>query len=67
MSKFDRYKVKSEEEIFPHKHCKKCGEIIEEAYTYCANCYSSLKAKKQKKWYQFWKRKSKDLNSEESK
>ncbi|MFX0009889.1 MAG: hypothetical protein ACFE9R_06220 [Candidatus Hermodarchaeota archaeon] len=43
MSKYDRYKKSSEGYIYPHKHCKKCGQMIEEAFTYCPDCYIKMK------------------------
>ncbi|MEJ2277426.1 MAG: hypothetical protein P8Y70_06710 [Candidatus Lokiarchaeota archaeon] len=48
MSKFERYN-KNEQYIYPHKHCKKCGDMIKEAYTYCPNCYQELKNRESKK------------------
>ena len=51
MSKFERYKKKSEPYIYPHKHCKKCGEMIKETFTYCSECYEQLKQKKERKWF----------------
>ncbi|MFX1555750.1 MAG: DUF2116 family Zn-ribbon domain-containing protein [Promethearchaeota archaeon] len=45
--------------MYPHKHCKKCGQMIEEAYNYCSDCYNALKEKKKRKWFKF-KRKAKD-------
>jgi len=56
LSKYERYKKKSEEYIYPHKHCKKCDQIIEEGNTYCSDCYMKLQEKKKK--YK-WKRKKK--------
>ena len=49
MSKFERYKKSGEEYIFPHKHCKKCGKMIEESLTYCPECYKAMKERKKKK------------------
>ncbi|MFX0038428.1 MAG: DUF2116 family Zn-ribbon domain-containing protein [Promethearchaeota archaeon] len=57
MSKFERYKKKVETYIYPHKHCKKCGEMITEGLTYCNECYTSLKEKKKRR---FFRRKKKD-------
>ena len=51
MSKFERYKKKTETYIYPHKHCKKCGETIEEALSYCSECYQALKEKKKRKLF----------------
>ncbi|MFW9894861.1 MAG: DUF2116 family Zn-ribbon domain-containing protein [Candidatus Thorarchaeota archaeon] len=51
MSKFERYKKKAEPYIYPHKHCKECGEMITEAYTYCPECYKKLKEKKRRKFF----------------
>ncbi len=63
MSKFDRYKKQQGEQyIYPHKHCSKCGEMIEEALTYCAKCYEQLKQKKKKRRFG---RKSKPQESSE--
>ncbi len=59
MSKFERYRKQIEEDIYPHKHCKRCGEMIEEAYTYCSDCYDKLKQKKEKKWYKRLRRSKK--------
>jgi predicted nucleic acid-binding Zn ribbon protein len=55
MSKYDRYKKSSEDYIYPHKHCKKCGEMIEEAFTYCPDCYKKMK-------FSLFKRKNKQTN-----
>lgn len=64
MSKFERYQKRVEEDIYPHKHCKRCGEMIEEAYNYCSNCYEEMKRKKKKKWYKrFKKSKESELDS----
>ncbi|MFW9772979.1 MAG: DUF2116 family Zn-ribbon domain-containing protein [Candidatus Thorarchaeota archaeon] len=60
MSKFERYKKQAEEYIYPHKHCKKCGQLIEEAYSYCSDCYSKLKEKKKRKLFSFLKKKRKN-------
>ncbi len=49
MSKFDRYKKKTESYIYPHKHCQKCGQIIKELDNYCTDCYKLLKERKKKK------------------
>ncbi|MFX1377777.1 MAG: DUF2116 family Zn-ribbon domain-containing protein [Promethearchaeota archaeon] len=57
MSKFERYSKKAEIYIYPHKHCKKCGEMITEAFTYCDKCYTSLKEKKKRRLF---RRKSKE-------
>ena len=35
--------------MYPHKHCKQCGQMIEESLTYCDECYQKLKEKKKKK------------------
>lgn len=51
MSKFERYKKKTETYIDPHKHCKKCGEMIAEAFSYCQECYKTLKEKKKRKLF----------------
>ncbi|MFX1303295.1 MAG: DUF2116 family Zn-ribbon domain-containing protein [Promethearchaeota archaeon] len=51
MSKFERYKQKADVYIYPHKHCKKCGEMISEAHSYCAECYKNLKEKKKRRWF----------------
>jgi len=61
LSKYERYKKKSEEYIYPHKHCKKCGQIIEEGITYCSDCYKKLQEKK--KWYK-WEKKKKTKESD---
>jgi predicted nucleic acid-binding Zn ribbon protein len=50
LSKFDRYKKQAGTQyIYPHKHCTKCGEMIEESMTYCPQCYQLMKQKKSKK------------------
>ncbi len=49
MSKFERYKKKADTYIYPHKHCKNCGEMISEAFSYCFECYQKLQEKKKKK------------------
>ena len=50
MSKFERYKRKGESYyVYPHKHCQKCGQMIEESVNYCSECYKVLKEKKEKK------------------
>ncbi|MBD3193667.1 MAG: hypothetical protein GF317_01325 [Candidatus Lokiarchaeota archaeon] len=51
MSKFDRYKKKTESYVYPHKHCKRCGDMIKESFTYCPDCYNELKTKKEKKGF----------------
>ena len=58
MSKFERYKKKAETYIYPHKHCKKCGEMVSEAFTYCPECYETLKAKKKRR---IFKKKDKEV------
>jgi predicted nucleic acid-binding Zn ribbon protein len=50
LSKFERYK-KTEQYIYPHKHCKRCGEMIKEAYTYCPSCYQEIQEKTKKKGF----------------
>lgn len=60
MSKFDRHKKGEEEYVFPHKHCAKCGEMIEEAYSYCSDCYRELKEQKNKKKKFNWFRKRRE-------
>lgn len=60
MSKFERYKKQSEEYIYPHKHCKKCGQLIEESFSYCSDCYAKLQEKKKRKLFSFLKRKKKE-------
>ncbi len=49
MSKFERYKTKVETYIYPHKHCKNCGEMIAEAFSFCTECYKKTKEKKKSK------------------
>ncbi|MFX1321235.1 MAG: DUF2116 family Zn-ribbon domain-containing protein [Promethearchaeota archaeon] len=56
MSKFDRYKKKAEVYVDPHKHCKKCGQMIDEGISYCPECYQAMKNKKRKK--RFWRKKT---------
>ncbi|MGB5911056.1 MAG: DUF2116 family Zn-ribbon domain-containing protein [Promethearchaeia archaeon] len=64
MSKFERYKKQAEDYIYPHKHCKRCGQLIEEAYNYCSGCYNTLKNKKKRRWFKFRRdKKEKDESS----
>lgn len=50
MSKFERHTKKGESYyVYPHKHCQKCGQMIEESSNYCPECYKELKEKKEKK------------------
>ncbi|MHA1466840.1 MAG: hypothetical protein ACTSP6_02015 [Promethearchaeota archaeon] len=50
MSKFERHGKKGESYyVYPHKHCQKCGQMIEESLNYCPECYKELKEKKEKK------------------
>ena len=50
MSKFERHGKKGESYyVYPHKHCQKCGQMIEESVNYCSECYKELKEKKEKK------------------
>ena len=50
LSKFERYKKQhGTQYIYPHKHCAKCGEMIEESVSYCPDCYEQLKQRKKKK------------------
>jgi predicted nucleic acid-binding Zn ribbon protein len=58
VSKYERYKKKTETYIFPHKHCKKCGEMISEGISYCPECYQSLKEKKKRRLFKRRKKKS---------
>ncbi|MBY8983779.1 MAG: hypothetical protein KGD65_01795 [Candidatus Lokiarchaeota archaeon] len=58
MSKFERYKKKTEIYIYPHKHCKTCEEMISEAFTYCPECYKKLKEKKKRKFFRRKEKKS---------
>jgi len=58
LSKFERYKIKDETYIYPHKHCKKCGAMITEAFTYCTECYNSLKEKKKRRLFRRKKKES---------
>ncbi|MFX1500750.1 MAG: hypothetical protein ACFFDH_07275 [Promethearchaeota archaeon] len=62
MSKFERHKKKTEMYIYPHKHCKKCGEMISEAFTYCPECYKILKEKKKRRIFR-----KKKINGEKEK
>ena len=64
LSKFERYKKKSEPYVYPHKHCEKCGEMIEESMRFCANCYEKIKTKKEKKKSRF-KRRRREIKNEE--
>ena len=56
MSKFERYKKGIETEIYPHKHCKNCGEMIDEGISYCEECYKKMLEKKKKKRFRLRKR-----------
>ncbi|MHA1254019.1 MAG: hypothetical protein ACTSPS_00320 [Promethearchaeota archaeon] len=50
MSKFERHGKKGESYyVYPHNHCQKCGQMIEESLNYCPECYKELKEKKEKK------------------
>ncbi len=50
MSKFDRHKKEGGSYyIYPHKHCAKCSQMINESITYCPECYKLIKEKKEKK------------------
>ncbi len=50
MSKFERHTKKGESYyVYPHKHCQKCGQMIEESVNYCSECYKELKETKEKK------------------
>jgi len=52
MSKFDRYQKKGVSSyIYPHKHCSKCGEMIDESLTYCSQCYLIVKQRKKRKLF----------------
>ena len=57
MSKFERYKKGMEAEIYPHKHCKKCGQMIDESVSYCEECYKKMQEKKKKRRFRWIKRK----------
>lgn len=57
MSKFERYSKKTDVYIFPHKHCKKCHNMIDDSLSYCPECYELLKQKKEKKRFKFKKKK----------
>ncbi len=58
LSKFERYQKKAETYIYPHKHCKKCNEMISEAFSYCSDCYTALKEKKKRKLFRRKKKES---------
>ncbi len=62
MSKFERHKKSTQNYIYPHKHCKRCGQMIEEAHTYCSQCYNKIKQKKQRKWFK--RKKTEDVEDE---
>ena len=49
MSKFDRHKKKAERYVYPHKHCQRCEQMIEESMSFCPECYRLTKEKKKKK------------------
>jgi len=64
LSKFERYKKKGDSYyVYPHKHCKKCGQMIEESLTYCPECYKIIQEKKKKKRF---KRKKESEKQEDS-
>ena len=64
MSKFERYKKKGDSYyVDPHKHCKKCGQMIEESLTYCPECYKIIQEKKKKKRFRKKKESEKQNNS----
>ncbi|MHA1724342.1 MAG: DUF2116 family Zn-ribbon domain-containing protein [Promethearchaeota archaeon] len=64
MSKFERHKKSDEPYIYPHKHCLKCGNMIDEAHTYCSACYKKMQQKKSKKRKRRWfKKKKNDKNN----
>ncbi|TFG08744.1 MAG: hypothetical protein EU539_01465 [Promethearchaeota archaeon] len=66
MSKFERYKKKDEDYyVYPHKHCQKCGAMIDESVSYCADCYEKIKEKKEKKRFR-WKKKKEESNQKTS-
>ena len=56
MSKFERHKKKADSYVYPHKHCQKCGEMIEEEVNYCPDCYNLIQEKKKKKKKRFRKK-----------
>ena len=63
LSKFERYSKKGDSYyIYPHKHCKKCGQMIEESLTYCSDCYNVIQEKMKKK-KRFRKKKESDESS----
>jgi len=64
LSKFERYKKKGDSYyVYPHKHCQKCGQMIDESLTYCPQCYAIIQEKKKKK--KFRKKKGTDESSDE--
>jgi predicted amidophosphoribosyltransferase len=67
LSKFDRYKKDGESYyVYPHKHCQKCGQMIEENLTYCSECYNKLQErKKKKKKFRLGKRNKKSKDSQD--
>ena len=57
MSKFERHKKKADSYyVYPHKHCQKCGEMIEESVNYCPDCYNIIQEKQKKKKKRFRKK-----------
>ena len=67
MSKFERYKKKGESYyVYPHKHCQRCGQMIEESITYCSDCYKKIKEKKEKKRFKRKKDKEESTSKEDS-
>jgi predicted amidophosphoribosyltransferase len=64
LSKFERYTKKGESYyIYPHKHCQKCGQMIEESVNYCPDCYNIIQEKKEKK-KRFGKKKESEKSSD---
>ncbi|MFX0071736.1 MAG: hypothetical protein ACFFAO_11665 [Candidatus Hermodarchaeota archaeon] len=67
MSKFERYKKKGEDYyVYPHKHCQRCGAMIDESITYCPDCYKKIKEKKEKKRFRRKKDKEESQSKDES-
>ncbi|MFO8019337.1 MAG: hypothetical protein R6U96_11930 [Promethearchaeia archaeon] len=63
MRNYGKYRKKKEEPyIYPHKHCAKCGKMMDETQgKWCKECYEKIKKKEkeEKSFFQklkFWKK-----------
>jgi len=48
LSKFEKYK-KTDEWIYPHKHCSKCNKMISEDSNNCEKCLRIIEQEKKEK------------------